>query len=222
MDDPVTIGGGGSQVTAVLTVPERGSGPGVVAIHDAYGLLPNVHRRCEDLAAAGFVALAVDLFDGRSTTDPAEAQVLSGELDTARAQRRLHAAVAHLRSSAAVTPDRVGLLGYSMGGSLALQMATQVDLEAVVAYYAILSDDQFAPLLGPAMVHLAEHDDWDPPDAPQQFFAAVADAGGSVEHPAHHGTEHSFANADVPATYARQADSDAWATTVDFFRRHLR
>ena len=222
MDDTVAIGEHDSQVPARLTFPEGGKGPGVVVIHDWFGPLPHVHSRCQDLAAAGFVALAVDLYDGRTTTDTAQAEAWRDGLSGDRVMRQLRAAVAHLRDHAAVTPDRVGLLGFSMGGSLALQMATQVDLEAVVAYYAILSDDQFAPLRGPAMVHLAEHDDWESPDAPQKFFAAVANAGGSVEHPAHRGTEHSFANADVPATYAAQADHDAWAATVDFLGRHLR
>lgn len=222
MNGTVTIGGGDSQVTAQLTFPPGGGGPGVIVIHDWFGLLPHISSRCQDLADAGFVALAVDLYDGRTTTDTAQAEAWMHGLSGDRVLRQLCAAVAHLRDHAAVTPDRVGLLGYSMGGSLALQMATQVDLEAVVAYYAILSDDQFAPLRGPAMVHLAEHDDWESPDAPQKFFAAVANAGGSVEHPAHRGTEHSFANADVPATYAAQADHDAWAATVDFLGRHLR
>ncbi|MDQ3710264.1 MAG: dienelactone hydrolase family protein [Actinomycetota bacterium] len=221
MNGTVTIGEGDSQVTAQLTFPEGGGGPGVVVVHDWFGLLPHVGRRCEELAAAGFVALAVDLYDGRTTTDTAKARVWLDGLNRDRALRQLRAAVAHLRDHAAVTPDRVGLLGYSMGGELALLMATQVDLEAVVGYYAILSDDDFAPLRAPALVHLAEHDDWGAPDAPQKFFAAVANAGGGVEHPAHRGTEHSFANADVPATYAAQADHDAWAATVNFFGRHL-
>jgi carboxymethylenebutenolidase len=195
------------------------SGPpvaGVLVVHDWYGLLPHVRRACDGLAVAGLLALAPDLYDGRSTTDAGEAERLMDALDGGRARARLAAAAEELR--ARTGGGRVGALGFSMGGMLVLQEATTGKLDAVAVYYAALGED--AQIRCPVLLQLAEVDDWPTPDFPERFAGALRAAGTEVESHTWLGTEHSFANPDVPLHAPEQA-AEAWAGTVAFLRRHL-
>src|SRR5437773_5548204 len=100
-----------------LAEPSGPARAGVLVLHDWYGLLPHVRSACDELAAVGLVALAPDLYDGRSTTDPQQAEAIqqaSGAMDLARVRARLDAATAELRRRAGDGP--VGGLGWSMGG----------------------------------------------------------------------------------------------------------
>ena len=189
---------------------------GVLMVHDWYGLLPHVRRACGDLAEAGLLALAPDLYDGRSTTDAGEAERLMDALDGGQARARLAAAAEELR--ARTGGGRVGALGFSMGGMLVLREATTGKLDAVAAYYAALEEG--ARIRCPVLLQLAEVDDWPSPDFPERFAAALRAAGTEVESRTWPGTEHSFANPDVPLHAPAQA-AEAWAGTVAFLRRHL-
>ena len=187
--------------------------PGVVVVHDWYGLLPHVRSLCDDLASAGLSAVAVDLYDGRATTDEAEAAQLMDALDGTAARTKLEAAVRDLRRSDAMAP-RVSAVAFSMGGQLALGAAASGLFDAVVAYYASPSPQQ-APLPCPVQLHLADVVDFDPPDLPQQFLAANDAAGGSAVDYIYAGSQHSFANADV-ASYDAEASEVAWGRTLQF------
>ena len=197
------------------------SGPpvgGVLVVHDWYGPLPHVRLACDGLAEAGLLALAPDLYDGRTTTDPTAAERLMDSLDTGRARARLATAADELRGRTGAR--RVGALGFSMGGWLALLEATTGKLDAVVAYYAALEAGEHAPIRCPVLLHLAEVDEWDPPDAVERFVAELRAAGTEVEARTWAGTEHSFANLDVPL-HAPAPAAEAWSVTVAFLRRQL-
>ena len=197
------------------------SGPGragVLVAHDWYGLLPHVRTACDELAAAGLVALAPDLYDGRSTTDPGQAEALMEGMDSAKARARLDAATADLRERTDGGP--VGGLGFSMGGFRVLLQATSGAYDAIAVYYAALDEAQAASIRCPVLLHLAEHDEFDPPELYEQFVAALRVAGTPVEAPTWPGTEHSFANADV-ALYAPTQAAEAWSITVEFLCRQL-
>lgn len=187
-----------------VVLAERGA-PAVVVVHDWYGLLPHVQKLCERLVEAGFSVYAVDLYDGRSTTDEGEAEQLMDALDGAVARQRLAAAVRDLRRGDALAP-RITAVGYSMGGQLALSTAAAGLFDAVVAYYASLGPHD-VPMPCPVQLHLAGAVDFEPPDMPQQFVAAVRDTGGTAEAHVYDGTLHSFANAD-----AEYFDASATAT----------
>lgn len=182
-------------------------------MHDRYGLLPHVVALCESLAEAGLSALAVDLYDGRSTTDEAEADLLMDRLDGAGAREGLTSAVRHLRGAEVMAP-RISAVSFSMGGMLVLDMARSGLFDAVVAYYATASP-QDAPLPCPVQLHLADVVDFDPADLPQQFITATMLAGGSGEEHTYPGTQHSFANADS-AYYDAGATAVAWQRTLAF------
>ena len=197
------------------------SGPpvgGVLVVHDWYGRLPHVRQACDDLAEAGLLALAPDLYDGRTTTDPGEAERLMAALEGGRARTRLADATDELR--ARTGGRRVGALGFSMGGMLVLEEATRGKFNAVAAYYAALQPREHPPIRCPVLLHLAEVDDWEPPDVPERFAAELRAAGTEVETHTWPATEHSFANPDVPL-HAPGPAAEAWVITVGFLRRHL-
>jgi carboxymethylenebutenolidase len=197
------------------------SGPGragVLVAHDWYGLLPHVRTACDELAAAGLVALAPDLYDGRATTDPAQAEALMEALDDATARARLDGATADLRERTGGGP--VGGLGYSLGGFQVLLQATTGAFDAVAVYYATLDEDQAAAIRCPVLLHMAEKDEFDPREAFEGFIAALEAGGTEVQSHTWPGTEHSFANRDVPLYAPSQADQ-AWSATVEFLGREL-
>jgi carboxymethylenebutenolidase len=198
-----------------------GSGPGVLVVHDWYGLLPGVRAACDALAGAGFVAFAPDLYGGPSTTDAGQAEELMSALDVAEARERMALGAMHLRGHRRVAGGKVGAVAFSMGGDLALRYAATGDLDAVVAYYAALDPGRREPLPCPVLLQLAEVDDWDPPDTPAAYLDFLRAAGAVADARIWPGTEHSFANPDVPM-YQPTAAASAWADTLAFLRRHLR
>jgi carboxymethylenebutenolidase len=200
------------------------SGPrraGVLVLHDWYGLLPHVRTACDQLAAVGLVALAPDLYDGRSTTDPEQAEALqqaTGAMDTAKVGVRLDAAAADLRERTGAGP--VGGLGFSMGGFYTLLRATTGAYDAIAVYYATLEEEQAASIHCPVLLHMAEQDEFDPRETYEGFAAGLQAAGNEVQAHTWPGTEHSFANSDV-ALYAPTPAVEAWSITVNFLRDHL-
>ncbi len=216
----VTLGGAAAGGSGYLSEPD-GPGPAVIVVHDYFGSLPHIRESCDALARAGFMALAPDLYDGRSTTDPARAEALLGGLDVDRSRTLLTVAARQLRAHPKVQPERIGAVGFSAGGWLSLQVAAGGVLDAVVAYYAALGPGEQATIPCPVMLHFAEVDEWEPADLPARFVAELRAAGTPVVDRTWPGTEHSFANADVPAWAPGQA-ADAWAATVDFLARQLR
>jgi len=219
MGSTVALGGAAASGSGYLSTPES-AGPAVIVVHDYFGALPHIRERCDALALAGFMALAPDLYDGRSTTDPAQAQALLAQLDLVRARNLLTIAARQLLAHPKVRPERVGAVGFSAGGWLALQTATSGVLDAVVAYYAALGPGEQARIPCPVMLHFAEVDEWEPPDLPTRFMAELRARGTPVAERTWPGTEHSFANGDVPAWSPGPA-VDAWADTVAFLGRHL-
>lgn len=213
---PVRFGRGRTATFGYLaeaTTPHAG----VVIAHDWYGHLPHLRQRCDSLAAAGMTALAPDLYDGRLTADDTEAEQLFRALDIELARGKLLGAIEHLRRRGA---QRIGLLGYSMGGWLELLLATVAQVDAVVTYYAALEAEEWSPIGCPVQLHFAEHDLWDPPEVPDAFAEWLLSGGTAVETFHYPGSRHGFANSDVPAYRPGSAEL-AWARTVRFLGGHL-
>jgi carboxymethylenebutenolidase len=201
-----------------LAEPPGPATAGVVVVHDWYGRLPHVRAVCDELAAAGLVAAAPDLYDGRTTTDPGQAESLAGELDRAAAPGRLEEAVTALK--ARVDGGPVGVLAWSLGGMYAVGLAAGGGIDAAALYYAAGDEDDAAKIHCPVLLQLAETDEFDPPEFYEAFVNALRAAGTEVEVHTWPGTEHSFANRDV-ALHAPGAAGEAWSTTVRFLRDHL-
>jgi carboxymethylenebutenolidase len=183
--------------------------------------LPHIRELCDALAAAGFTALGPDLYFGRAARDATEAELLLATLDVRRSRTMLTTAARQLRAHPNVNPERIGAVGFAMGGWLALLTGTNGALDAIVAYYAALGPDERAHISCPVLMHLAELDRWDPPDMPESFEAELDAAGTAVEVRTWQGARHGFANIDMPAYSAEHAEP-AWAQTVEFLDRQLR
>jgi carboxymethylenebutenolidase len=201
-----------------LAEPAGAAAAGVLVVHDWYGLLPHVRAACDELAAAGLLAAAPDLYGGRTAADPGQAEALADAMDRPAAQAALDEAVGALRDRSGGGP--VGVLGWSLGGSYALDEATTGAADAAAIYYAALDGKDAAKIRCPVLLHLAETDEFDPPEFYDRFVAALRAAGTEVTVHTWPGTGHSFANRDV-ALHAPDAAAQAWSITVGFLRDQL-
>ena len=107
-----------------LAIPESGSGAGIIVIQEWWGLVPHIKDLADRFAKAGYVALAPDIYQGESATSREEASQLMMSLNIEQAAQNLQQSVAYLLQHEAVTGDKVGVIGFCMGGQLALLAAT--------------------------------------------------------------------------------------------------
>ncbi len=215
----------GQVVTGVLARPEGAEEglPGVVVIHEWWGLNDNIEAMARKLAAQGYAALAVDLYGGRSATDPDSAMAL---MQTAMGREaaltdNVRQAVAFLRDSLG-TPT-VGTLGWCFGGGWSLQTSLAAPVDATVLYYGRVVTDpaRLATLRGPVLALFGGADESIPADQVAAFEAALSEAG--VTHTVHTypGAAHAFANPSGQA-YDAEAAEDAWERTTRFLAANLK
>ena len=189
--------------------------PLVVVVHDWYGRLPAIGEYGAAIADRGFRVAVPDLYDGVGTTDTAVAEHLMSELELESALARIDDAVAEAAGA------RVGVVGFSVGGWLALAHAQTGAVDAVAAYYSTLGPQTAAVLPCPVLLHFAEVDEWDDDEDPASFVARLQDHGTPVTRHDYAGTLHSFANAAIPDLYEPRAAALALERTVAFLQREL-
>ena len=193
--------------------------PVVVVIHDMYGRLPWLEPFATALASRGFRVAVPDLYEGVCTVDTASAQELMGNLDIGTALAEVDDAIAVAQETGV---ERVGLVGFSLGGWLALLHAQAGSADAVVAYYASLAEQDHGVIPAPVLLHWAETDDWDPGEEPSSLVARLKDHGTPVTQHTYLATKHSFANASLPERVNAQAAALAFARTAVFLEGHLK
>lgn len=211
-----------------LAVPAAGTGPGVVVIQEWWGLVPHIQEVCDRFAAEGFVALAPDLYGGRTTTEPDEAGKLMMALNLEQAAREMGAAVDHLRSLPSVSSEGVGVIGFCMGGGLAMLLATRRP-DAVVAcvpFYGIIpwahAEPDWSALAAPVLGHFAADDGMFTPDKVAELEATLQGLGKRVEMIVYPATDHAFFNDHRPEVHDPAASAEAFARTVEFLRAEVR
>jgi carboxymethylenebutenolidase len=219
----VQLASNGRQTDGYLAVPESGRGPGVVVIQEWWGLVDHIKQVADRFAAEGFVALAPDLYHGRTAAEPDDAQKLMMSLEMDAAAQDLSGAVAYLRDHDAVEPKKVGSVGFCLGGGLSLFLATIAPIDACVIYYGVLPGAQpdLSKLRSPVLGHYAEHDDSASPEKARELEDQIRRAGQSVEFLIYEGTTHAFFNDDRPEVYVESAAQQSWDRTLAFFRQHL-
>jgi carboxymethylenebutenolidase len=207
--------------TAYLVLPDSTTGHGILVLHAWWGLTDHVRGVCDELAAAGYVALAPDLFGGRVATevDDAERQLASADADELAHLTR--SSLQALRSLPNTTGDAVGLLGWSMGASMALWLAARVpDAIAATAVFYGGQDIDMVDARSAFLGHYAEQDPYVDDDGLVLLESELHLDGLDVEFHRYPGTSHWFAEPDRPE-HDEAAAALAWARTLTFFRHHL-
>lgn len=224
MDEMVQFPFAGGNTGGYLATPEKGSGPGVIVIQEWWGLVDHIKDLCDRFAEAGFVALAPDLYHGKSTKSPDEAGRLMMAMRIDDAERDLSAAVEYLTIQDSTTSEKVGVVGFCMGGALALYTATKNDnVGACVVFYG--GHPKVKPdlpnLNAPVLGLYAENDRSVTPDSVRALDREVKALGKPIEVVIYSGADHGFFNDTRPEVYNAEASADAWQRTIAFLREHL-
>jgi carboxymethylenebutenolidase len=197
--------------------------PGLVVLQEWWGLVPHIKDVASRFAAqGGYVALAPDLYHGKSTVDAEEASHLMQGLDWGRATEEIAGSIRYLRDSEGV--DRVGVVGFCMGGALAVLAATLPGVDAFAAFYGLppASAADLGRITAPGLIFFGEKEGYfSIPDA-QAFAQRQRAAGRDCEVVIYPGADHAFFNNDRPEVFHPQAANDAWRRTLEHFGRHLR
>jgi carboxymethylenebutenolidase len=221
-----TVVYGAERLTGYLAVPEgRGPFPGLVVIHEWWGLNEQIKATTADLARAGYASLAVDLFRGKVTRNPEEAKSLAMGLDRARGNADLQEAFRFLSARPYVRKGKVGSIGWCLGGGYSLGLAvSEAGLAACVVYYGRLENDieKLARITGPVIGFFGQEDASIPVSAVDEFQAAMKRAGRSVEVHMYPGAGHAFANPTRTDAYRPEAAKDSWEKMMKFFSTALR
>jgi carboxymethylenebutenolidase len=210
-----------------LATPRSGRGAGIVVIQEWWGLVTHIKDVCDRLAAEGFMALAPDLYHGETTKEPDEAGKMAMGLRIDDAAKDIAGAVNWLAGSERTTGNRVGIVGFCMGGALALFAASQNSaLAAVVSFYPALGlpavqQLDVSTIEGAVLVHLGGVDHAYTREQVEEIERRLKGAGADVEAFWYEKADHAFFNDARPEVYRPEAAQLAWDRTLAFFRKHL-
>jgi carboxymethylenebutenolidase len=209
--------------TGYLAQPE-GTGPfaGIVVVQEWWGLDSHIQDVAERFAKEGFVALAPDLYHGQVTEEAEEARRLAMSLDRDRAVKEIDSVIRYIKQQP-YSSDKVGIVGYCMGGGLVMLAAIHSDIvDAANVYYGGNPDpiDQVQDINCPILGLYAGHDEANRPSVPD-LEAALQRHGKQHECIVYPDAPHAFFNDQKP-NYRDEAARDAWRRTLAFFRQHLK
>ena len=213
----------GGTTPGYLSIPDKGSGPGVVVIQEWWGLVDHIKDLCDRFASQGYVALAPDMYHGKKTKSPDEAGKLMMALNIDQAEKDLRGAINYLVNHDA-TASKVGVVGFCMGGALALYAASKnQQVGACVVFYGIHPNvkPDLPNLQAPVLGIYAERDKSTPPDMVRQLEAQLKALGKPVEMHIYPDADHAFFNDTRPDVYNARAAGDAWRRTIEFFAKNL-
>jgi carboxymethylenebutenolidase len=223
----VTFPSNGRTAHGYLATPPGGSGPGVLVIQEWWGLTDHIASVADRLAAEGFLALAPDLYGGRTTHDADEAGNLMMSLPVDEAATDLGGAVDYLLGLDACTSATVGAIGFCMGGGFVLRLAAQQGpkIGAAVPFYGVgpAVPQSFRGLTAAVQGHYAEQDGFFPvADARAQEVQLRNESGAPVEY-CYYDAGHAFHNDEnLIGTYDAAAAALAWGRAVAFLKEHVR
>jgi carboxymethylenebutenolidase len=220
----VSYKSGDETVQGILYTPAgKGPFPAIIVIHEWWGLSDWVKEQASKLSDQGYVALAVDLYRGKVATTAEVAHELMNGLPEDRAKRDLHAAFDYLASQPNVKKDRIGSIGWCMGGGLSLDVALQQPtLRAVVINYGrLVTDPQSLKQINASVLGLfGAHDQGITPSVPK-FESSLKELGKNVDIKIYPDAGHGFENPVNKDGYRADDAADAWKRTVKFFAATL-
>lgn len=221
----VTFPSGGKQLEGFFAHPDgEGPFPGLVIIHEIFGLTKNIKYWAQRFAEAGYAALAVDLFAGRNRTI-CMFSMMSGLLFHSlnhQGLQDLKATLNFLQEQPVVDRERVGAVGYCLGGSLAIAWAcTDNRLKAIAPYYAQNPKPQEAmKRLCPVVGSYPGKDFTTKPG--QQLDLLLDQFGVTHDIKIYSDAKHSFCNEDRSSSYNHDVAEDSWERVQAFFSEHIR
>jgi carboxymethylenebutenolidase len=223
----------GTPAPGYLATPDAATGaggPGVVVLHEWWGLTEPFRQVCDRLAAAGFVALAPDLYRGKTTASVEEAEALGAALDqnVERWRGDITGALRFLRHNGASSPPdgrgAFGLVAFSLGGSYALDMSIQLaeEIAAVVTFYATYPGLDYRGAKAAYLCHFAEDDAYVPAEDAVELERALQAAGRPVTAYTYPGAKHGFIDTNRADARDAAAVALAWEQTIAFLNVELR
>ena len=216
----------GHTTPGYIAHPDDGrSYPGIIVIQEWWGLVDHIKEMCERFAAAGFVALAPDLYHGQKADEPDEARKLAMALDIDRALYEIQSAAIHLQNSEIVSSEKIGVVGWCMGGMAAFQTAVnsgEANIGAVVGFYGRPPTSEEVPKINAPVLGLFGDLDQGIPVETVQQFADDLEANNKTHHiEIYKEANHAFFNDTRPQIYNETAAKDAWQRTQDWFNLYL-
>jgi carboxymethylenebutenolidase len=222
----VSYKSGDEAVQGILYTPAgKGPFPGIIVIHEIWGLNDWVKEQASKLADQGYVALAIDLYRGKVATTPDEGHEIMRGVPEDRARRDLHAAMVLLQSQSDVKKDRIAVIGWCMGGGYALDVAMQEPtLRAAVINYGHLAadDDSVKPIHASILGLFGGKDRGIAVYDVMKFEAMLQKQGNRVEIHVYPDAGHAFENPNNKDGYRADDAADAWQRTVTFLADTLK
>ncbi len=222
----VSYKSGDETVQALLYTPSgKGPFPAIIVIHEWWGLNDWVKDEASKLADQGYEALAIDLYRGKVATTPEMAHEIMRGVPEDRAKRDLHAAFVFLESQPNVKKDRIGAIGWCMGGGYSLDVALQEPtLAADVINYGHLATDPEAlkKIDAPILGLFGAKDQGITPEDVHKFEATMKQLGKKIEVKIYDDAGHAFENPNNQAGYRPADAADAWKRTVSFLSDTLK
>jgi carboxymethylenebutenolidase len=222
----VTYKSGDENISGVLNTPAgKGPFPALIVVHEWWGLNDWIKEQASRLSEQGYITLAIDLYHGKVATTPDEAHQIMRGVPEDRAKRDLHAAFVFLASQRNVKKDRIGGIGWCMGGGYALDVALQEPtLAAVVINYGHLATDpeSLRKINAPILGIFGAQDKGIPPADVRKFGETLDKMGKKIEIKIYDDAGHAFENPNNKEGYRAADAADAWRRTVDFLAETLK
>lgn len=223
----VTYKSGDDTVSGMLYAPANAKGklPGIVVIHEWYGLNDWVKEQAQKFADQGYVTLAVDLYRGKVAAGPDEAHELMRGLPEDRATRDLKAAVAFLKTQKNVDAEKIGTIGWCMGGgySLAAAIAEPTVKATIINYGRLVTDESVIKGINAHILGIfGAQDRGIPVDSVKKFEETMKALGKQIEIKIYDDAGHGFQNPNNKQGYKAEDAADAWKRQTDFFAREFK
>lgn len=238
---PVTYSDGTTTMKGFVVYDDASTAkrPGIIMVHEWWGITPHIHNEAKKYAAQGYTAFIADMFgDAKTADNPKDAGALSGGVmkDPKAMESRFNAAKAELSKQATVNPDRIGALGYCFGGAVVINMArTGADLKAVAGFHASLGLNTPPPAAGTVKAKILILNGADDPFVKREQYDTLKkelDAAKAnyqvIEYP---GAVHAFTNPEatalgekfkLPLKYDANADQASKAEAAKLFAATLK
>jgi carboxymethylenebutenolidase len=223
---PVSYKSGDETIQAFLYTPAgKGPFPAIIVIHEWWGLNDWVKDEASKLSDQGYVTLAIDLYRGKVATTPEMAHEIMRGVPEDRAKRDLHAAFEFLQSQPNIKKNRIGAIGWCMGGGYSLDVALQEPtLAADVINYGHLATDTDAlkKINAPILGLFGGKDNGIPPADVKKFGATLDQLGKKIDVKIYDDAGHAFENPNNKDGYRAADAADAWKRTQDFLAENLK